>query len=606
MKTAALMFIGLACAASFAQAQSVRGVLVSAADSQPIPYGTIVGPDGTGRFADATGHFTLGELRDGTYQVRARMIGYSPLDTTIVLGPARAPLELRISPSAIRLATVPVTARRNKGCVAMGIPSAATSPQLAAVFDQLKINIERYDILLDQYPFHYRRAEQEVIETPGQRDSAVWADTALYDSRDRRPYHVGSMVFSDRTVDGKTRLMMYLPTFADLGDSAFDAAHCFYYRGREKDEIRIDFQPADRIAQSDVRGSIFLDADRYIVKRAIFDLTKPRLASRGTIAMTATTTFQEVLPLVPILAITKTNQPLNPTRNKGWDAHTAGRSPTGYDTHPLLQHTAVETDVVLDHTFLSDEVGQSQVAEPQELPAPKVTVTLGCSLPPSFETTDIPIYGTVGGVTHGDPNNDRLTLGIRHQFHLPDNLSLPVYGFEFDSKVAPTLTGEVAFTLSRGRVQSLAVTATSLLPAADSALVMAVRRADSLKAFVGVPAGRYTVSLSSAKPDPDALAVDLAHIAVPVLPLAHKAQINYDAGAPRLPTGTGTFMFVVDEHGHAMPNTMVTVKSSSAAFAAAVGNELDKLQFEPAVSGTCAIKQVVQQPIQATWRSKVQ
>jgi hypothetical protein len=581
---------------------------VSEADGSPIPYGTIVAPDGSGRFADAQGHFTLGDIRDGTYHVRARMIGYSPLDTTITLGPQRSPLVLRITPAAIRLATVPVSAKRNRGCVVTGVPSAASSPQLAAIFDQLETNIERYHILLDQYPFHYRRLETEVIEIEGRADSVVSVDTATYDSRDRRPYHVGSIVYDDVTIKGQKHKMMYLPTFADLADTAFDAAHCFTYRGTTKErEIQIDFRPADRIAVPDVDGSVYLDADRYIVRQATFHLTKPSRVGPQIRGLTVTTTFEEVLPLVPILATTRTEQPLMPVLNHGVDAHSAGRVTVWYDLHPLQNPTAVETDLVLDHTFIADEIVNAKVAAEQPAPATEpTTIAIGCAMPPSFETTDVPIYGTVRGTQPGNPNNDRLTLGIRRQFRLPDKLELPVYGFEFNSKVAPTLTGQVTFRLSRGRVTSLSVTATSLIPSVDSALVTAVRRADSLKAFVGVPTGQYTMSLSSATPDPGALATDLAHVAVPVLPLAHRATIDFGTQPPPLPTGSGTFQFVVDERGRPIPTTMVTVKASSDAFAIAVEKGLDKLRFEPAVSGSCPIKQVVQQPFQAQYRIQEQ
>jgi hypothetical protein len=530
------------------------------------------------------------------------MLGYSPLDTTITFGPTRSPLlVLRLAPAAIRLSTVPVTAQhdRHGACVVTGIPGRGVNPQLAAIFEQLDANIERYNILLEKYPFRYRRQETELILTDGMPDSTVYVDTATYDSRERRPYHVGSIVYNDVTISGHQRIMMYLPNFADLRDTAFDAAHCFAYMGQEKNEIRIDFRPADRIKVSDVNGSVYLDAATYLVRRAVFHLTKPKLTSSTIFGLTVTTTFQEVMPLVPIVTALSSEQPLMAIRTRGVDPRTTGRAPTVYDLHPLLSRIAVENDVVLDHTFIADDTANARVA----LQPPKpITITLGCALPPSFETIDIPIYGTVTGARAGDPNNDRVTLGIRRQFHLPNNVDLPVYGFEFNSKVAPTVTGEVTFYLSHGRVTSVALTATSLVPTVDSALVTAVRRADSLKAFVGVPAGTYTMSLSSAKPEGDALAIDLAHISVGVLPLAHKAAIDFNAPPPLLPSGNGTFQFVVDEHGQAIPTTMVTVKTSSPIFARAVGKALDKLRFDPAVSGNCPIKQVVQQPFRAQFR----
>jgi len=580
-------------------------VLQSASDGQPIPYGTIIGPDSSGRFADASGQFSLGDVKDGTYHIRARMLGYSPLDTTITFGPTRPPLlVLRLAPAAIRLSTVPVTARHSRqgACVVTGIPGAGVNPQLAAIFEQLDANIERYNILLQKYPFHYRRKETTLILTDGLPDSTVSVDTSLYDSRDRRPYHVGSIVYNDVTISGHQRIMMYLPNFADLRDSAFDAAHCFAYMGQEKNEIRIDFRPADRIKVSDVNGSVYLDAASYIVRRAIFHLTKPKLTSSTVFGLTVTTTFQEVMPLVPIVTALSSEQPLMAIRSRGLDPRRAGTDPDFYDLHPLLSRKAVENDVVLDHTFIADDTANARVALQPSEPVKPITITVGCALPPSFETIDIPVYGTVTGARAGDPNNDRVTLGIRRQFHLPDNIALPVYGFEFNRKVAPTVTGQVKFYLSHGRVSSVALTATSLVPTVDSALVTAVRRADSVKAFVGVPEGTYTMSLSSAKPDGDALAIDLAHISVGVLPLAHKAAIDFNAPPPLLPSGDGTFLFVVDEHGRALPTTMVTVKTSSPKFAQAVGKGLDKLRFDPAVSGNCPIKQVVQQPFRAQFR----
>ena len=562
------------------------------------------GPDGTNRFTDAKGQFSLGDITDGTYHVRARMLGFAPLDTAITLGPTRTPLVLRMRPIAYRLTTVPVTAKRNRptSCTETGRPKAGSNTILAAIFEQLDGNIERYNLLREKYPFKYRRVETQVIQTTDEADSVVSRDTAMYDSRDRRPYLVGKIVYHDTNIDGQKRTMMYLPTFGDLGDSAFDAAHCFVYMGEHQGEIRIDFRPADRIQVADVAGSVYIDAQKYIIRRAVFRLTKPKTVK--VIGMTATTTFAEAVPLVPILDVTRTEEPMMAIRSQGVSAHTNGRSPTSFDLHPLLQRVAVETDTVLDHSFIRGPVGEEPVAE--AAPPKPVLITVGCTLPPSFETIDMPVYGTVGGAHPGNPNNDKLTLGIRRQFRMPPNLYLPVYGFMSETKVAPTLTGQVTFTLLRGRLTGIRMTATSLLPAVDSALTTAVRRADSLKAFVGVPGGAYTVSLSSVKPDTDALATDLAHVLVQAVPLAHRASLDADAPAPLLPTGNGMFEFVVDEHGRVMPATLRTLKSSSPAFAIAVSRGIEKLRYEPAVSGTCAIKQVVQQPFQAMLRVQEQ
>src|SRR5579862_2371155 len=91
------------------------GVVLSAADGQPIPYATIiVGDDGTGRFASAGGQFTLGAA--GKYRVRARQIGFVPLDTTVT---ASSTLALRLQPIAAGIATTAI--ERLHRCEAPGL-----------------------------------------------------------------------------------------------------------------------------------------------------------------------------------------------------------------------------------------------------------------------------------------------------------------------------------------------------------------------------------------------------------------------------------------------------------------------------------------------------
>ena len=579
----------VAVSAQATRAQTVQGVLVSAATSQPIPYGIVIDSDRGARFTDSVGRFSIGDVPDSVYRFRAHMLGYSPLDTTIALRRAGAPLEIRLRPLAIPLASVPVPPAHNRGCIATGIAAARTDPQVAEVLAQLIANIERYNVLLDRYPFRYHREETDVIRTAGQADSIASTGIAVYDSRDRRPYHVGSVVNAEGTT-GRARTIMYLPTFADLGDSTFDSAHCFAYAGRERDALRIDFRPADRIAASDVEGSIYLDATRYIVRRAVFRLTKPKLVSRTLSSFTVTASYREVLPLVPVLEVATTEQPLNATQSQGIDATVQ------YRYHPVQLHEAIEIDTVLDRTFIGGAVGTAEpvAAKSREAPAPPPTITLGCAVPPAFQTTDIAIYATLSGARHPDPSYDRMLSGIRREFRLPDNLDLPVFGYALDSKVAPTVTGQVTFVVGRdGRLASLALSATSLSAIIDAVLVTAVHRADSLKAFVGVPAGRYTMSMSSAHPDLRDVSIGLAHVDVPIRPVAHVATIDSVALAPRLPTGNGLFEFVVDERGRPIASTMRTVTTSSPAFSDAVSRVLTELRYQPAVIGNCAVKQVV-------------
>jgi len=617
--------------------------MLSAADNQPVPYGTvraIAGADTVDRFTNRTGEFALGDLANGTYRLHARMLGYAPLDTTVTVSAARAPIVLRIKPLPFRLTTVAVKAKLN-GCVG-GIPTEATDPELAAIFDQLRMNVERYHLLIEKYPLTFRRQEAKYLRV-GTVDSVMSIDTTVYDSRDLHPYRIGSVVYRDSlvnavrpmsrratTYDSHTyrdsapgsarrtvaqRRMMYLPTFADLADSTFDAAHCFRYARQKDGEIQIDFRPIPRITTPDIAGSVFLDAKTYIVRRAIFDLTKPGDLQPPIIGLTVTTTFDEVVPLVPTLAATRAVRPLLPIEGTAGNLEMRSAAPgmTSASTERERQRAAIEFDTVLGHTFVADTVGSQSVSQPAPAtpqPPAAFTIATGCAMPPSFQTTDILIYGTLVGERAVDAsarplgaNAESALAAIHQQYHLPDHLQLPVYGFAFDSKVAPTVTGEVTFTLaSHGHLLAVDLAATSLSASLDTALLASVRRADSAGGFAGLPAGLYRLSLSSATPAAGAHAIVLASLSVAVTPLVGSATIDPDSPPVVLPSGTGTFEFVVDERGRTVGSTLRRIASSSLTFTMGVSRALGVMLFKPAVIGSCPIKQVVVQSFTATYR----
>ena len=305
---------------------TVTGVLVARDDGQPVQYGTVlVVETDQARFTDADGHFRITRLVPGTYTLRTRQIGYLPKDTTIRVDPA--PVVTTVIMRMVRLppllGLVKVQGRRSKRCVATGIPDSAVDPNLAAIFTQVRENVDRFRLLVDQYPFRYAREERMVLRRYPGGDSTEWADTAAYQSGARRPYRVGGIIFVDSGatmvdtilprvspqeqvadqlyqvpkasaarprrkvvrdslgdssfVEGFHRRYMYLPTFRDLADPAFLSAHCFATgatrstgRGNGPQLIRIDFRPASAITTPDVEGSIYLDAQRFVVRRAVF------------------------------------------------------------------------------------------------------------------------------------------------------------------------------------------------------------------------------------------------------------------------------------------------------------------------------------------------
>jgi hypothetical protein len=100
-----------------------------------------------------------------------------------------------------------------------------------------------------------------------------------------------------------------------LVDSAFLSAHCFEYGGTSGKKgsrrlIRVNFQPAKSIKTPDVSGSVYLDADSLVLRRAVFNMTKPEAAEPSVLGFSVTTSFREILPLVPIVDFSEAVQPV--------------------------------------------------------------------------------------------------------------------------------------------------------------------------------------------------------------------------------------------------------------------------------------------------------
>ncbi len=320
----------------------LAGELLDSETGEPVPYGTVtlLGTE-LARFTDPTGHFRMARLVARRYVLRARQIGYSPVDSTVAVGggsTTQLTVRMRRVPAMLHL--VRVESHRTSGCVATGVPDSTVDPALAAIFGQIRENVDRYDLLLEKYPFRYVRVEQRVLRSPQGAEWVEWADTVSYESsQERRPYRTGGViyrdsvihqdsVFGDRPVPGgsirvftgmrttrvERRRVMYQPTFADLVDSAFLAAHCFEYGGTTGKEgpkqlIRVDFQPAKSIKTPDISGSVFLDADSLVLRRAVFKMTKPEAAKPPVLGFSVTTSFREILPLVPIVGFAEAVQP---------------------------------------------------------------------------------------------------------------------------------------------------------------------------------------------------------------------------------------------------------------------------------------------------------
>jgi len=92
---------------------------------------------------------------------------------------------------------------------------------------------------------------------------------------------------------------------ADLGDPAFLRSHCYAYGGMQtvgdNSMVRVDFTPTPTLKAPDVEGSVFLDAASFVIKRAIFRLTRPDKLKPPVLNLEVTTTFREIFPGVAVV-----------------------------------------------------------------------------------------------------------------------------------------------------------------------------------------------------------------------------------------------------------------------------------------------------------------
>ena len=292
-------------------------LVTSREDGQGLPYGTIaVQPLGITRFTDETGHLTFRRLPPGTYTLRAREIGFGPVDSVVTLHAGdQLAVTIALPHVAIRLARITIVGgHRSRECTTnTGLPEYSSDSGVDEIFRQLRANIDRVSLLTEQYPLEYSLERVRLMRMPGSFDHVIQHDTTVFDDR-KPPYEPGKVVYFDMD-HGQRKQMARLITFADLGDSAFLANHCFEYGGEplidRQRMIRIDFRAAKRLRGPDVDGSIFLDPDRFVVRRAAFHLSHPERANPPIGEFGITTTFKEVAPLITLFETVDTDQPVD-------------------------------------------------------------------------------------------------------------------------------------------------------------------------------------------------------------------------------------------------------------------------------------------------------
>jgi hypothetical protein len=280
----------------------VRGV-VEAGPDEPVPYAVVaLTPRFAQRFTDGTGTFVFSRVPPGRYHLLARQVGYKPLDTVVVVVAAQtATVAVTLERLTVQLAEITVVASR--GCTQPGPPDAG-SPELAALFEQLRQNALQYKLLATTYQFRYRMAR--TFTDLDEMGNVAWTrgDTVEYVSSAFVHYRPGEVLSVAPLPDGTTTRAVILPTLSDLADSVFQAHHCFSFIGRVEqggtEVVRFHFRPPETLRVPDMEGDVDLDPRSYQIRRASISLTHADQAMDGMRSATSTITFAELLPNIVV------------------------------------------------------------------------------------------------------------------------------------------------------------------------------------------------------------------------------------------------------------------------------------------------------------------
>jgi TonB family protein len=186
--------------------------------------------------------------------------------------------------------------------------------------------------------------------------------------------------------------------------------------------------------------------------------------------------------------------------------------------------------------------------------------------------------------------------------------------------VAPSLSTVIAFTLDpAGSLLDAHVKTSSLSGSADTSVLAAVQGAATTHAFPAIstpPPGRqplrFDVAVTTMTPDPAQQVAVLDQIDVADYRLARPvelipgsyADLMATKSSPTGPPDSAVFEMVVDENGKAVMSTVRAYTQAGGragdqsyrGFVARIANLLPFFRFDPAMIGTCHVRQITLQP----------
>ncbi len=313
------LVLGIALLASVAHAQdttgTVHGIVLSSEHQQPLAFATIT-LDSTAAtvFADSSGSFRIGKVAAGRHHLRARELGYSPLDTTVEVQSAQT-IELVLAlgriPYVVPYILPPVGITGRSKCRIPGLSDSTMSPDVVTLATQLVVNAQRVHLLEAQQPYEYwiESTISRHSEYRPDRDGED-VDTLVFRSDIRHAYRPGDIIdprLIGRRLSGREERnvdYIYLPELEDLVEPSFISHHCFTFGGVDtaagEPELRIDFRPLDKMRSADAEGSFFLDPSRFVAKRAILRMTKGDHEVPPIWHLEALIWYREIAPLIVV------------------------------------------------------------------------------------------------------------------------------------------------------------------------------------------------------------------------------------------------------------------------------------------------------------------
>jgi hypothetical protein len=310
-------FVLALCAAAVARAQTpaptgtgtVVGVVVIGGTTVGLGYSVIAVPAASLElFSDSDGRFVFAAVPAGRAAIRAKHLGYLPLDTTVVVAAGdttRVTLELEHVPAQLPAVRTTATV-----CDYPGAPTLRNDERLAALFEQMKENAERHRLLVRSYPFEYTVERMVKRWEPDSGARVTETDTLRRTSERGWRYRPGQMMSEQSNPPGRIGgrwITMIVPELADFADDVFLVNHCFEFAGAvivdAASLLRIDFVPARSVRTPDVAGSLFLDPTSFQIRRTVMRLVNPTRQVNDLVeSQEVQTIFGEVVPGVPITA----------------------------------------------------------------------------------------------------------------------------------------------------------------------------------------------------------------------------------------------------------------------------------------------------------------